>query len=392
MKTPFQGRRLMLAWGLAAIAVTARGGVAPATSPADLLLLNGRVYTFAWDEPGIDGTPASNAPRTNGVFHPDAEAVAIRGGKDRLRGNDARCRSSPRRGNKGPRPARRHGASGSCRLPHPRRRIGGGGKPGGSDGRQDGRGSGGAGRGARAQRAERTVDRRRRLGRRCLGQSLSRPASVERKGSRSPRLSGQPSWLRGLGQPPGPGASLHHRPNQIPRRRRDPERCERQPHGSFPQPRGAPDLCGAPRAHRRAVQVLHPGRAEDHGQGRLRRDSRSRCWGHAHAGVRSAGSRETASRARVRDALGPRRGVVPEVAGPRPRQDERPHAGHPGGEGLLRRGPRFAGRTAARGLFGPAGPPRGERWSVRLRPEARGGNDEGRLPGGHPRHRRCRQP
>ncbi len=81
MKTPFQGRRLMLAWGLSAIAMTARGGVAPATPAADLLLLNGRVYTFAWDEPGNDGTPAKNAPRTKDGFRPDAEAVAIRGGR-----------------------------------------------------------------------------------------------------------------------------------------------------------------------------------------------------------------------------------------------------------------------------------------------------------------------
>jgi predicted amidohydrolase YtcJ len=47
--------------------------------PADLLLVNGRVYTLAWDDPAADGTPAANAPRTAGGFHPDAEALAIRG-------------------------------------------------------------------------------------------------------------------------------------------------------------------------------------------------------------------------------------------------------------------------------------------------------------------------
>ena len=81
MKTRFQWRRPMLAWGLAAVAVAALAGVAPASPAADLLLLNGRVYTFAWDEPGHDGTPATNAPRTPAGFRPDAEAVAIRDGK-----------------------------------------------------------------------------------------------------------------------------------------------------------------------------------------------------------------------------------------------------------------------------------------------------------------------
>jgi Amidohydrolase family len=48
-------------------------------APADLLLTGGRVYTFAWDEPALDGTPAANAPRSAAGFRPDAEAVAIRG-------------------------------------------------------------------------------------------------------------------------------------------------------------------------------------------------------------------------------------------------------------------------------------------------------------------------
>jgi predicted amidohydrolase YtcJ len=52
---------------------------APAREPADLLIVNGRVYTLAWDDPSLDGTPAANAPRTAGAFRPDAEAVAVRG-------------------------------------------------------------------------------------------------------------------------------------------------------------------------------------------------------------------------------------------------------------------------------------------------------------------------
>ena len=51
----------------------------PATQPADLLLLNGRVYTLAWDEPDREGRPAANAPHTAGGWRPDAQALAIRG-------------------------------------------------------------------------------------------------------------------------------------------------------------------------------------------------------------------------------------------------------------------------------------------------------------------------
>lgn len=47
--------------------------------PADLLLLNGRVYTLAWDEPAADGRPAANAPHSAAGFRPDAEALAIQG-------------------------------------------------------------------------------------------------------------------------------------------------------------------------------------------------------------------------------------------------------------------------------------------------------------------------
>ena len=47
---------------------------------ADLILTNARVYTLNWDEPGLDGEVAANAPRNNGRWAPDAEAVATKGG------------------------------------------------------------------------------------------------------------------------------------------------------------------------------------------------------------------------------------------------------------------------------------------------------------------------
>ncbi len=46
---------------------------------ADLVITNGRVYTFAWDEPAADGTPAADAPHDGNGWRPDAEAVAIQG-------------------------------------------------------------------------------------------------------------------------------------------------------------------------------------------------------------------------------------------------------------------------------------------------------------------------
>lgn len=57
--------------------------------PADLLLLNGHVYTFAWGEPAPDGTPAADAPHGPDGWHPDATAVAVRDGRIVFVGDDA---------------------------------------------------------------------------------------------------------------------------------------------------------------------------------------------------------------------------------------------------------------------------------------------------------------
>lgn len=64
-----------------ALVLTAACASAPQVEPADTLLTNGRVYTFAWDDPAADGTPAANAPHTAEGWRPDAEAVAIRAGR-----------------------------------------------------------------------------------------------------------------------------------------------------------------------------------------------------------------------------------------------------------------------------------------------------------------------
>lgn len=54
---------------------------APAVEPADVIITNGRVYSLTWPDPGPDGTPATSAPHDGSGWRPDAEAVAIRGGR-----------------------------------------------------------------------------------------------------------------------------------------------------------------------------------------------------------------------------------------------------------------------------------------------------------------------
>lgn len=63
------------------VLLTAACGGEPGVEPADLLLLNGRVYTFSWDDPAADGTPAANAPFDAEGWHPDGEAIAVRDGR-----------------------------------------------------------------------------------------------------------------------------------------------------------------------------------------------------------------------------------------------------------------------------------------------------------------------
>jgi hypothetical protein len=54
-------------------------GCGGGADPADLLLVNGRVYTFTWPEPDREGRPASSAPHDSQGWRPDAQAIAIRG-------------------------------------------------------------------------------------------------------------------------------------------------------------------------------------------------------------------------------------------------------------------------------------------------------------------------
>jgi predicted amidohydrolase YtcJ len=66
---------------LALVAACARRDDAT-SAPADLVVLNGRVYTLAWSEPDAEGKPAADAPYDSaGGWHPDAQAVVIRDGR-----------------------------------------------------------------------------------------------------------------------------------------------------------------------------------------------------------------------------------------------------------------------------------------------------------------------
>jgi predicted amidohydrolase YtcJ len=67
---------LLLVIPAAALTIAARSQV----EPADIILLHGRVHSLRWAEPALDGTPARGAPHDASGWHPDAQAIAIRGG------------------------------------------------------------------------------------------------------------------------------------------------------------------------------------------------------------------------------------------------------------------------------------------------------------------------
>ncbi len=63
------------------IAGVAASGCAGGVPEADLILTGGRVYTLDWSDPGADGTPARDAPWGPEGWYPQAEAVAVAGGR-----------------------------------------------------------------------------------------------------------------------------------------------------------------------------------------------------------------------------------------------------------------------------------------------------------------------
>ena len=74
--------------GVVLISVSYQATAKAAPGGADLILTDAHVYTLRWGEPARDGKPAPDAPTTNGKWHPDATAGAIRGGKIVYVGSD----------------------------------------------------------------------------------------------------------------------------------------------------------------------------------------------------------------------------------------------------------------------------------------------------------------
>ena len=73
--------------GLLVLLLGAGCGTEPAATPpeaevpepADLILSNARIYTFAWPDPDAEGNPSAEAPVQDGRWQSDAEALAVRG-------------------------------------------------------------------------------------------------------------------------------------------------------------------------------------------------------------------------------------------------------------------------------------------------------------------------
>lgn len=74
------------------IACTPIQGCRAAVDAADVVLLNARVYTFAWPAPAPDGTTSPEAPADAQGWHPDATAVGVRDGLIAAVGSDAQLR------------------------------------------------------------------------------------------------------------------------------------------------------------------------------------------------------------------------------------------------------------------------------------------------------------
>ena len=73
----------------AAVVLSLLCACAPPTPPraaADVVLVNARAYTMSWPDPALDGTPAGHAPHGASGWTPDAQAVALSGGKIMLVG------------------------------------------------------------------------------------------------------------------------------------------------------------------------------------------------------------------------------------------------------------------------------------------------------------------
>ena len=225
MNTRIPAWRTLRVWTLAA--VTLGPPPAQAAEPADLLLLNGRVYTLSWGSRISKGRPPRMRPSP-----PRASDRTPR--RSRSRAGESCSWDRPREPRRTAGPRRVCSICGSATV-----------LPGLVDSHTHIAELGEAASRVdlvdvktEAEAVERVAERARSipkgqwivgrgLGRGGVGQPLSRPAPPEREGARPSRLPGEPPRLRGLGQPPRPGARRHHQRHDGARGRRDPQGCGR---------------------------------------------------------------------------------------------------------------------------------------------------------------------
>ena len=86
----FATRRRHLVAGVALLAPLSFLAARTSQETADLIITNAAVYTLSWPEPTVDGSPSARAPHNAARgWHPDAQAVAARGGRIVFVGSNA---------------------------------------------------------------------------------------------------------------------------------------------------------------------------------------------------------------------------------------------------------------------------------------------------------------
>jgi len=82
MRMPRQRGRLLRVAAAIGFGLAVAASCSSSPPPADLVITNANVYTLGWPEPSTDGRPAPSAPFDSARgWHPDAQAIAVRGGK-----------------------------------------------------------------------------------------------------------------------------------------------------------------------------------------------------------------------------------------------------------------------------------------------------------------------
>lgn len=84
-QTPARCKLLIVACALMLASCSQESSTTPSIAKepaisADLILENGKVYSMSWSEPSTEGVPAADAPFVDGVWSPDAQAIAIKDG------------------------------------------------------------------------------------------------------------------------------------------------------------------------------------------------------------------------------------------------------------------------------------------------------------------------